>query len=200
MGAKVAVLCERSGRVRDSFIRAGHDAVSCDTEPSDAPGPHIQGDLRDQDWSWADLVIAHPVCTYMCNSGVRWLFGRGKKRDGGVDCWAIIQKVGRGGIENPIPHCYAKLPPYSQLIQPYHFGDPESKATCLWLHGLPPLMPTHVDAPLFGVEAVTDIRTSVHDCPPGPERSRIRSVTFEGIANAMAAQWGSLLTPTRKAP
>lgn len=204
---KVGVLCERSGRVRDAFIRRGHDAVSCDIEDTDVPGPHIKGDCLAQDWSWCDLLICHPVCTYLCNSGVRWLW-RGRKSEGRpsperwqglvsgqrlfMGCWELCQKVGRGVCENPIPHKYAELPPYSQLIQPYQFGDAESKATCLWLWGLPPLMPTRVDAPLYGVTEMTDIKQSVHGCPPGPERSRIRSLTFAGIADAMAEQWGRL--------
>ena len=197
-GVKVGVWCERSGVVRDAFIALGHDAISCDLEPSDTPGPHIQGDCLQQDVSGLDLLICHPPCTRLCNSGVRWLAERDlwdDMRKGAAffnACLELCRKVGRGGCENPVPHRHANLPPYDQLIQPWMFGDGEMKATCLWLVGLPPLMPTHVDAPLFGIEACTGRGSSIHDCPPGPMRSAIRSKTFGGVARAMAEQWGSL--------
>ena len=204
---RVGVLCEFSGVVRDAFIARGHDAISCDLLPTEAPGPHIQGDCLAQDWGGFDLLICHPPCTYLCNSGVRWLWN-GKRSAGSpsprrwqgmaegrsffLACLELCRKVGRGVCENPIPHGHADLPPYDQLIQPWYFGDPQSKATCLWLVGLPPLRATHIDALLFGIEGPKEIGTMIHDCPPGPNRSRIRSATFPGVAKAFAAQWGSL--------
>lgn len=208
---KVGIWFERSGLVRDAFIRRGHDAVSCDLVESDAPGPHIVGDALEQDVSDLDLLICHPPCTYLCNSGVRWLWNG--RRDSGrpnparwhglasarrvfLACLDLCRKVGRGTVENPIPHGHADLPPYDQIIQPWMFGDAESKATCLWLIGLRPLMPTHTDAPLWGVyDEPKQIGKMVHRCPPGPERARIRSTTFPGIASAMADQWGGLAVP-----
>lgn len=195
---RVGVLCEFSGIVRDAFLRRGHDAISCDLLPTESPGPHIQGDCLAQDWSGFDLLICHPPCTYLCNSGVRWLW-HGKKsaerpcasrwqalyrgREFFMACLDLCRKVGCGVCENPIPHKYADLPRYRQRIQPWEFGHPESKATCLWIHGLPDLLPTNVVAGRAG---------RVHRESPGPDRWKRRSVTMPGIAEAMAEQWGSL--------
>lgn len=184
---KVGVLQEESATIREAFRERGHDAISCDLLPSRRPGPHIQGDVRAQDWRGFDLLICHPVCTRLCNSGVRWLAERNLWAEmdqacedfnwfGGLPCDRIVR-------ENPIPHRYAreKIGIYDQIIQPWQFGDGETKATCLWLKGVAPLVPTAI---------VGERGASVHRCPPGPDRSRIRSTTFPGIARAMADQWG----------
>ena len=190
---KVAILCEFSGVVRDAFIRRGHDAVSCDLLPSDRPGPHIQGDCFAQDWSDFDLAICHPPCTYLCNSGVRWLYNA----DGSLneERW---QNMAEGkaffqrmldlptiavAVENPIMHKHARagIRPYDQIIQPWQFGVGETKSTCLWLRELPCLTPTKLMA---------ERKPKVHWASPGPDRWKIRSATPEGVADAMADQWG----------
>lgn len=189
---KVLVACECSGIVRDAFLAQGHDAVSCDLLPSDSDrGPHIQADVSDllcEEW---DLIVAHPPCTYLCNSGVRWLYSEPGR-------WRLMHLAARFFIkcleanakmvcvENPIPHEYAMdiiKKGYSQIVQPWQFGHGETKATCLWLKGLPQLTPSNE----------VDGRTGrVHKMAPGPNRSKLRSVTYTGIAEAMALQWGAL--------
>lgn len=184
----VLVACECSGIVRDAFIAAGHNAMSCDLQETERPGPHIVGDvlplLRER---W-DLVIAHPPCTRLCNSGVAWLEKRNlwnDMRQGAkffMDC--LNANAPRVCVENPIPHGYAMAiirEPYSQVIQPWMFGHGETKATCLWLRGLPTLRPTRI---------VDGKEQRLHRLPPGPERAKERSRTYPGIAAAMAEQWG----------
>lgn len=179
---KVAVLCEFSGIVRNSFINKGHDAISCDFLPSELPGPHILGDFRNYEWNNYDLVIAHPPCTRLCNSGVRWLHER--------NLWEELQEATKlfnyalsvnktVCVENPIPHKYANLPKYSQIIHPWQYGEKYTKATCLWLKNLPLLKPTNIITPT----------ASIHNCSPGPNRWKERSRTFPGIAYAMVEQW-----------
>jgi hypothetical protein len=186
---KVGIICEESGTVRDEFARLGHDAWSCDILPR--PGKHITGDARAQDWRGFDLLICHPPCTYLCNSGVRWLHerpGRWDRMREAADffqwCLSLVDIVPGVGVENPIPHRHAGLPPYDQIIQPWQFGHGETKATCLWLRGLPPLEPTKI---------VSGREGRVWKCSPGPNRSRIRSQTYPGIARAMAEQWTAAL-------
>jgi hypothetical protein len=184
---RVAVLCEFSGVVRDAFIRHGHDAVSCDLLPTEAPGPHIEGDCRDHDWSWADIVIAHPPCTRLCNSGVRWLGERnlwGDMREAALFFNWCIDQGKSCACENPIMHKHAVEiigRRQDQIIQPWQFGHGETKATGLWLRGLPPLETTN-EVP--GREA------RVHRVAPSLDRWKVRSRTFPGIAEAMAVQWG----------
>lgn len=186
---RVAVLCEFSGAVRDAFRRRGHDAVSCDLLPTETPGPHIQGDCREYDWSEYDLVIAHPPCTYLCNSGVRWLHERPERMDNVREAaefftWCLNVPAKMVCVENPIMHRYATEMigrRYSQIVQPWMFGAPESKATCLWLRGLPPLRPTMI---------VSERRQRVWMEPQSKDRWKKRSITPHGIAEAMAEQWG----------
>jgi hypothetical protein len=185
---RVLIACEFSGAVRDAFARRGHDAWSCDLLPGETPGNHIQGDvitLLDNDW---DLMIAHPPCTRLANSGVRWLNERNlwdDMRDGAKFFRTLLDApIKRIAIENPIPHRYALEiigRKYDQVIQPYYFGHGETKATCLWLKNLPPLMASYV---------FTERVARVHLEPPGPERWKNRSRTYGGIAEAMAEQWG----------
>jgi len=186
---RVLVACEFSGIVRDAFIAAGHDAVSCDLLPSERPGPHIQGDAIDAIWTggtrpW-DLMIAHPPCTYLAVSGARWFKDRQQEQ---ADALVFVQQlmdapIPRIAIENPIGVISSRIRKPDQIIQPWMFGHGETKATCLWLKNLPKLTPTDI----------VDGRTPrVHHASPGPDRWKERSRTLPGIAKAMAEQWGNL--------
>lgn len=187
---RVLVACEFSGIVRDAFAALGHDAWSCDLLPSERPGQHLAGDISVVlGFGW-DVMIAHPPCVRLCNSGVRWLAERNLWDDLDSACGffegLLRAPIPRICIENPIPHKYARrrIGRYTQLIQPWQFGHPETKATCLWLKGLAPLVSTSV---------VSGRRGRVWLESPGPERSKTRSRTYSGIAAAMAAQWGPKL-------
>jgi hypothetical protein len=200
---KILVACEYSGRVRDAFIRAGHNAISCDILPSESTfGAHVQGDvfdILDQDW---DMMIAHPPCTYLTNAGVTWLYNKDKSLN--HDRWknmedaAIFFKrlmdapIPRIAIENPIMHGHAKKiigAQQSQVIQPWMFGHTEQKATCLWLKGLPKLIETNnVKAQMM--KLTPKERQRLHFLPPSKDRAKIRSLTYQGIADAMSNQWG----------
>lgn len=195
---KVLVACEFSGVVRDAFAARGHDAWSCDLLPSERNGQHIQGDvLAVLDNGW-DLLIGHPPCTYLSNSGVCHLHTDPERwelmRKGAEFFRAILESpVKRVAVENPIPHKYALEiigAKYSQVVQPYKFGHPESKATCLWLRKLPPLMPTR-DWKAKMQELPKCQQQRLHYLAPGVERAKERSRTFQGIAEAMAEQWGT---------
>ena len=197
---KVLVACEYSGTVRDAFIARGHEAMSCDILPTDVPGPHYQGDVRDVlDNGW-DLMIAHPPCTYLSNAGARFLYPKCKLNRArlklGMKGRAFFMTLWNAdipmiAIENPTPSTVFGLPPRTQVIQPYEFGHPVQKRTCLWLKGLPPLKPTRV---------VTQRQSS--KVPGnwfnkgGKDRQKNRAKTFDGIAKAMASQWG-VLQPER---
>jgi hypothetical protein len=194
---KILIACEYSGIVRDAFLRLGHDAISCDLLPTDAPGPHYQGDVFDIINDGFDLMIAHPPCTYLSNSGVTWLhrdITRWPKLFEGAEFFkkllnASIPKI---AIENPIMHKYSKSiigTHQSQVVQPWMFGHAESKATCLWLKGLDPLKETNNVKEEFLKRDKKDAQR-LHYLPPGPDRWKLRSTTFKGIAEAMAKQWG----------
>lgn len=188
---RILIACEYSGRVRDAFIAQGHDATSCDLLPSERPGPHIQGDvfpliLRDVflENSW-DMVIAFPPCTHLCSSGARHFAA--KQADGrqqqGIDFFMQFTRLScPWAIENPIGIMSTIYRKPDQIIQPWMFGHGETKATCLWLNGLPLLQPT---------EMVEGRDSRIHRMPPSPDRWKLRSVTYQGIADAMAKQWGS---------
>lgn len=197
---RILVACEYSGRVRDAFIRHGHEAMSCDILPTDNPGPHYQGDVRDiLDDGW-DLMVAHPPCTYMTNSGVTWLHKdptRWAKLDDAAAFFkmlldAPIEKI---AVENPIMHKYARERiggvKQTQVVQPWMFGHMEQKATCLWLKNLPPLVPTNnVKAEML--QLPDNERQRLHYLPPSADRWKLRSTTYMGVAEAMANQWGAL--------
>jgi hypothetical protein len=198
---RVLVACEYSGVVRDAFLALGHNAISCDLLPSDAPGPHHQGDvlpLLAEPW---DLVIAHPPCTYLCKSGLRWLTDESPKYrlrwqemiDGAAFFRACMEaNAPRVAVENPSMHRWATKivgRRYDQLVQPYMFGHTERKATGLWLKGLPPLVATE-DVHAATVALPARERDRVHWAPPGADRWKARSTTYTGIAAAMAEQWG----------
>lgn len=195
---KVLVACEYSGRVRDAFIANGHDAMSVDLLPTDRPGPHYQGDVFDVLGDGWDLMVAHPPCTFLANSGARWLYRPGTKivvpqRLSGLRLAAQFFAALWGAdiptiaVENPIMLGRARdligIGAPTQIIQPWQFGEGETKATCLWLKGLPKLKPTNV---------VGGRKPTVHFASPGPDRWKIRSTTYQGIADAMGAQWGAL--------
>lgn len=179
----VLVACEFSGIVRDAFIKAGHEAVSCDLLPSETPGMHILGDVRDiLDFGW-DIMIAHPPCTYLAASGARWWSGRQWEQAEAIEFVRLLMNapIERIAIENPIGKLSSVIRKPDQIIQPWMFGHGETKATCLWLKNLPKLCPTDI------VDGRAD---RIHRMPPGPERWRERSRTYPGIAEAMADQWG----------
>lgn len=182
---RVLVACEYSGAVRDAFTKGGHDAMSCDLLPSETEGQHYQGDVRDVlDYPW-DLMIAHPPCTHLSVSGARHF--EAKRMDGrqqaGVSFFMLLARapIPRIAIENPVCVMSSLWRKPDQVIQPWQFGHGETKATCLWLKGLPRLTPTQI---VQGREA------RVHRMPPSAERWKERSRTFAGIADAMAQQWG----------
>lgn len=182
---KVLIACEYSGTVRDAFLRAGHDAMSCDLLPTDSPGPHYKGDVLNIINDGWDLMIAHPPCTHLAVSGARHFAA---KKSSGVQEEALDfvkvllnAPINRIALENPISIISSHIRKPDQIIQPWQFGHGETKATCLWLKGLPLLKPTEI---VDGREA------RVHRMPPGPDRWKKRSKTFKGIAEAMANQWG----------
>lgn len=187
---KVLVACEFSGVVRDAFLSRGHEAWSCDIVPTESVGPHIQGDVLDVlDEGW-DLMIAHPPCTYLCHSGIRWIVHDkdGERRKNMMKAAAFFLAlrdcaIPRIAVENPIPHRYAReyIGRPNQYIQPWEHGHGETKKTGLWLKNLPPLLATRI---------VADRKPLVYLEGPGPERTRSRSRTRTGIASAMAEQWG----------
>ena len=196
---KVLVACEYSGRVRDAFLAAGHDAISCDLLPTDAPGPHYQGDVRDVLSDGWDLMVAHPPCTYLTVAGMHWT--RRGLRDPQLteDALAFVQMlldapVDRIALENPISVISSRIRKPDQIVQPWQFGHDASKATCLWLKGLPKLRQTSLveprmvnGRPRWGNQ--TD--SGQNRLPPSKDRWKIRSATYEGIAKAMADQWGA---------
>jgi len=178
------VACEFSGVVRDAFDALGHDAWSCDLLPSEKWGHHIEGDvLAELDRGW-DLMIAHPPCTHLAVSGARWFKDKKAEQDAAIDfVWRLmLANIPRIAIENPISIISSRIRKPEQIVQPWQFGHPETKATCLWLKGLPKLQATQI------VEGRT---ARVHREPPSPERWKNRSRTLPGIAAAMAAQWGN---------
>jgi len=198
---RVLVACEFSGKVRDAFRQCGHTAVSADILPSETPGEHYQGDVRDIMSDGWDLMIAHPPCTYLANSGVSWLYkdeSRWNKLDSAasffLELWnAPIKKI---CIENPIMHKHGRERignlQYTQIIHPWQFGHTETKATCLWLKGLPLLQPTN------NVKALMDTlpknqTNKCHYMAPSKDRSKLRSITYSGIAQALATQYGNYI-------
>ncbi len=196
----VLVGCEYSGAVRDAFTRRGHFAVSCDLLPSDAPhGDHYQGDIFDllgpgNGW---DLAIFFPPCTFLCVSGLHWnqrVPGRAEETEKALAFVAALLSadVPRIALENPIGCISTRIRKPDQVIQPWQFGHPESKATCLWLKNLPPLKPTNVlPLPPSG-RWQNQTASGQNKLGPSPDRWKIRSETYQGVADAMAEQWSTL--------
>lgn len=180
---KVLVACEFSGVVREAFRARGHDAWSCDLLPAEGESEyHIQGDVRNILTNW-DLMIAHPPCTHLAVSGARWFKDKQLEQK---ESLTFVQELMNAPIssiciENPISIISSRIRKPDQIIQPWQFGHGETKATCLWLKNLPKLIPTNI---VSGREA------RIHKMPPGPNRWKERSKTYQGIANAMAEQWG----------
>lgn len=184
---RVLVGCEYSGVVRDAFIRGGHQAMSCDLLPTESPGPHYQGDIRDVlDYPW-DLAIFHPPCTDLSVSGARHF--EAKRMDGrqqaSVSFFMMLAKadIPRMAIENPVCIMSSLWRKPDQILQPWMFGHGETKATCLWLKNLPKLAPTDI---------VDGRENRIHKMPPSEDRWKLRSITYIGIAEAMANQWGDI--------
>jgi hypothetical protein len=195
---KILIACEYSGRVREAFAKLGHEVLSVDLLPTEQPGNHYQGNIEDVLSDGWDLMIAHPPCTYLTNSGVCHLHkdeSRWEKLDDGAAFFKLLldAPIDKICIENPIMHKYAKERiggvKQSQVIQPWMFGHTEQKATCLWLKGLDNLMPTNnVKEEMMLLPK--NQRERLHYLPPGPDRWKERSRTYQGVADAMADQWG----------
>jgi site-specific DNA-cytosine methylase len=180
---KILIACEYSGTVRNAFKAKGHDVMSCDLLDTDVPGNHYKGNVFDIVNDGWDLMIAHPPCTHLAVSGARWFKEKKEEQIEALNFVrmlldAPIQKI---ALENPISIISSKIRKPDQIIQPWMFGHGETKATCLWLKNLPKLTPTDI---------VEGREQRIHKLPPTPDRWKIRSKTFEGIAKAMAEQWG----------
>jgi hypothetical protein len=181
---RVLVACEFSGAVRDAFSARGHEAMSCDLLPSETPGKHHQGYVQDVlDYGW-DLMIAHPPCTHLAVSGARWWKEKAAEQANALGFVRLLLSapIARICLENPVSKISSAIRKPDQIIQPWQHGHGETKATCLWLKGLPLLKPTNIVA---GRDA------RVYRMPPGPDRWKERSRTLSGIADAMAQQWGA---------
>lgn len=210
MMARVLIGCESSGHTRDAFIRAGHDAISCDLLASDAPGPHYQGDLRDLLVPGTfDFALFHPPCTYLSSSGLHWnhkVPGRAAKTEEALEFVRLLLAaktvIPRIALENPVGCIGTRIRPYDQMIQPYQFGHDASKRTALWLHNLPPLA---IDPALRVPGRIVTYKGKQYErwanqtdsgqnkLAPSEDRWKIRSETYQGISDSMAAQWGALL-------
>lgn len=218
---RVLVACEYSGRVRDAFIRGGHDAMSCDLLPTDSPGPHYEGDVMDVIGDGWDLMIAHPPCTYLTSSGLHWNKRqpeRAAKTEASLEFVQTLldAPIPRIALENPVGCIGTRIRKADQIIHPYQFGDDASKQTCLWIKGLPLLEPTRYVEPRWvccglplpeGVGKygcpncqgagrpkprwANQTDSGQNRLPPTADRWKLRSTTYQGIANAMAEQWGS---------
>ena len=180
---RVLIACEFSGIIREDFSKLGHNAYSCDILPSEIPGNHYQCDVRDiliDNW---DLMIAHPPCTHLAVSGARWFKNKQKEQAEALAFVELLMNapIERIAIENPISIISSRIRKHDQVIQPWQFGHGETKATCLWLKNLPKLQPTNI---------VNGREQRIWKTPPGENRWKERSRTFEGIARAMANQWG----------
>jgi len=192
---KVLVACEYSGRVRDAFIKSGHEATSCDLLPTDAPGPHYQGDVFDIINDGWDLMIAHPPCTYLSVSGMHWTTRGLRDPQLTEDAPAFVQRlmdapVKRIAVENPISVISSRIRKPDQIIQPWWFGHDASKKTCLWLKNLPLLTPTDMLPGDAKTRRGNQTASGQNKLPPSADRWKLRSETFAGIAQAMADQWG----------
>ena len=186
---KVLVACEVSGVVRDAFIERGHDALSCDFLDSDRPGPHYQGDVRDILGDGWDLMIAHPPCTFLAVSGARWFKDRETEQQEALEFVALLltAEIPKIALENPVGVISSRIRKPDQIIQPWQFGEDASKKTCLWLKNLPKLVSTDV---IQKKVYANQTPSGQNKLGPSPDRAKLRSITYMGIANAMADQWG----------
>ncbi len=190
---KVLVACEFSGTVRDAFEKRGHYAVSCDLLPSDRPhGWHYQGNVLDIVGEGWDLMIAHPPCTYLAVSGIHWNSKRPERSAQTEEALIFVKSlmdapIPRIAIENPVSIISSRIRKPDQIIQPWQFGHDASKKTCLWLKGLPLLEPTEI---ILKDRYANQTSSGQNNLAPSPDRWKIRSKTYQGIAEAMASQWG----------
>lgn len=201
---KILIACEYSGRVRDAFIARGHTAMSCDLLPTDVVGPHYQGDVFDIINDGWDLMIAHPPCTYLSVSGMHWTTRGLRDPQLTEDALDFVQRlmnapIAKIAIENPISVISSRIRKPDQIISPYQFGHDASKKTCLWLKNLPLLTPTQMVEPRIVITpSGKPAKRWGNQCdnygqdklPPSADRWKLRSTTYQGIADAMAAQWG----------
>ena len=196
---RVLVACEFSGAVRDAFAARGHDAWSCDLLPTDVPGQHYQGLIQDflaRDQRPFDLMIAHPPCTYLAVSGLHWNTKRPERAAQTEEALSFVRwlldetGIPRVALENPIGCISSRIRKPDQIIQPWQFGHDASKATCLWLKGLPLLQPTDVLPGGRQARRANQTASGQNKLSPSPDRWKLRSLTYPGIARAMAQQWG----------
>ena len=179
---KILIACEFSGIVREAFVNKGHYAISCDLLPTEKLGPHYEGDIYsvlDNGW---DMMIAFPSCTHLCVSGARWFSEKQKEQKEAIEFFMYLANadIPKIAIENPIGIMSTKWRKPDQIIQPWQYGHGETKATCLWLKNLPLLKPTNI---------VEGRETRIHKMPPSKDRGKLRSLTYQGIADAMSSQW-----------
>lgn len=188
---KILIACEFSGTVREAFSKLGHDAWSCDILETEIPGNHLQCDVREILGDGWDMMIAHPPCTHLAVSGARWFKDKKVEQAEALEFVRLLLNapIERIALENPISIISSHIRKPDQIIQPWQFGHGETKATCLWLKNLPKLRPTNI---------VEGREQRIWKMPPGENRWKERSRTFEGIAQAMANQWGNLPTETNQ--
>jgi hypothetical protein len=184
---KVAILCEYSGIVRDAFLKEGHNAISHDLLLTESEGPHVKCNIQELErdyWKQFDMAICHPPCTHLAVSGARWFKYKQNEQVEALEFvrYLLDLPIKRICIENPVSIISSEIRPPDQCIQPWQFGHGETKKTCLWLKGLPPLIPTDI---------VEGREQRIHNMPPGPDRGKERSRFYPGIADAMAKQWGT---------
>jgi len=192
---KVLVACEFSGAVRDAFTARGHDAMSCDLLPAETPGRHYQGDVRDVLGGGWDLMVGHPPCTYLAVSGLHWNKRRPERAlltEEALEFVGLLlnASIPRIALENPVGCISSRIRKPDQIIQPWQFGHDASKATCLWLKGLPLLQPTHVLPGGRAARRANQTASGQNKLSPSKDRWKLRSLTYPGIAEAMATQWG----------
>jgi hypothetical protein len=192
---KVLVACEFSGIVREAFRASGHDAWSCDLLPTERAGPHYQGDVRDILGDGWDLMVAHPPCTYLSASGLHWNRRRPERQALTDAAVLFVQQlldapIPRIAVENPIGALSTRIRKPDQIIQPWQFGHDASKATCLWLVNLPRLVPTDILPGGRLARRANQTASGQNKLSPSPDRWKQRSLTYPGIASAMADQWG----------
>lgn len=180
---RVLIACEYSATVREAFSKLGHDAWSCDILETEIPGNHLQCDVREILGDGFDMMIAHPPCTHLAVSGARWFKNKKVEQAEALEFVRLLLNapIQRIALENPISIISSRIRKPDQVIQPWQFGHGETKATCLWLKNLPKLQPTNI---------VEGREQRIYKMPPGENRWKERSRTFEGIARAMANQWG----------
>ena len=188
---KILIACEYSGTVREAFSKLGHDAWSCDILETEIPGNHLQCDVRKILGDGWDMMIAHPPCTHLAVSGARWFKYKQKEQAEALEFVQLLLNapIERIALENPISIISSQIRKPDQIIQPWQFGHGETKATCLWLQNLPKLQPTNI---------VEGREQRIWKMPPGENRWKERSRTFEGIAQAMAHQWGNVPMETKR--